>query len=180
MATLLAGCGSGLSIRTDFDPQASFAGFETYAWAERTETGDDDPRVYNAITAGRVKTAVNRALRAKGLRENSSDPDFMLAWHGAIQGKMDYQTISNHYGYGWEWYGGVGIATTTSRTTQREWDEGTLIIDIIGTRNNQLLWRGEAQARLDDRPPSPELAQRQLDEAAAKILETFPPGSGSR
>ncbi len=179
VAALLAGCGGGLNISTDFDPQASFADFDTYAWAERTPTGDDDPRVYNTIMAGRIKTAVNRALQAKGLRETSSNPDFVVAWHGAIQGKMEYQTINNHYGYGWGWYGG-GLATTTSRTTQREWDEGTLIIDIIGTRTNQLVWRGQAQARLDDRPPSPEVAQQRMDEAAAKNLETFPPGSGSQ
>ena len=28
-------------------------------------------------------------------------PDLYVAWHGAITGKMRYETISNDYGYGW-------------------------------------------------------------------------------
>ena len=180
VAALLAGCGGGLSIRTDFDPQTSFAGFNTYSWAERTESGDDDPRVYNAITAGQVRNAVNTALQAKGIRETSSNPDFRIAWHGAIEGKMDFRTISDHYGYDWGgYYTGFGIGTSTARTTQREWDEGTLIIDIVRTRTHELVWRGPAQAKLDERQPTGETAQRQMNEAAAGILETFPPGSGS-
>ena len=59
---LLVGCASRPNISTDYDPQASFSGLTTYEWAVRTESGDDDPRVFNAITAGRVKNAVNTAL----------------------------------------------------------------------------------------------------------------------
>ena len=39
--------------------------------------------------------------------------------------------------------------------------------------------RRSDDAELDDRPPSPELVQRRLGEAAAKILENFPPQTGS-
>ena len=180
MAALLVGCGSGIRIRTDFDPATSFAGFDTYGWAQRTPTGDDDTRVYNSITEGRVKNAVNRALQAKGIREASSNPDFWVAWHGAIEGKMDSEVIRDHYGYGWGGWSGSSFIMTNSRVVQREWEEGMLLIDIIEPGNNQLVWRGTGQARLDSRPPTPEQAQSQMDEAAAKILESFPPGRGSQ
>ena len=109
-AAFLMSCGGGLQVDTDFDPQANFASMRTYAWAQRTPTGEDDPRVYNAITAGRIKTAVDNALQTKGLRQVSSSPDVYVAWHGAINGKMSYETISNDYGYGWGRYGRGGWA----------------------------------------------------------------------
>ena len=72
-AVFLMGCGGGLQVDTDYDPQADFASMETYAWAQRTPAGDDDPRVYNAIVARRLKAGVDNALQAKGFREVSSD-----------------------------------------------------------------------------------------------------------
>jgi hypothetical protein len=178
-ALLVAGCGGGLQIDTDYNPQADFAAVETYAWAQRTPDGNEDPRVYNAIVEGRVKSAIDDALQAKGLRLVTSSPDVWVAWHGAIQGKMSYETISNDYGYGWGRYGrtgGMAMGTTTSRTTAREWDEGTLLIDIIDRRTEELMWRAVGQAKLSETARTPEEAQARADEVAVKMLADFPPG----
>ena len=64
-AAFLMGCGGGLRVDTDFDPQADFASMETYAWAQRTATGDDDPRVYNALVAARLKRAARPRARSR-------------------------------------------------------------------------------------------------------------------
>ncbi len=167
----LLACGGGVSVNTDYDPGADFGSYRTYAWADRTESGDDDPRVYNAITMGRVRTAVDRALAAKGYSQaTGGGVDFYVAWHGAIEGRMSYQTINSHYGYGWGWYGGVG----TSTTYVNEWDEGTLLVDIVDASSNQLVWRGTATGTVEPEL-SPVESQARLDDAAAKLLGTFPP-----
>ncbi len=175
LAVLLAGCG-GLQVQTDYDPEADFAGWETYRWAERTDEGRQDPRVYNDITASRVKLAVNRALEAKGYREVSSgSADFVVAWHGAIDEQVSVNTVNTYYGYGWGWYGpGVG----TSQTYVNTWNEGTLVIDIVDVSANQLVWRGMGTDTLGGEK-SPEETQRLLDQATAKIMADFPPGAGN-
>jgi hypothetical protein len=169
-----------LQVDTDYDPQADFAAVETYAWAQRTPTGDDDPRVYNAIVQARVRNAIDGALQAKGLRLVTSSPDVYVAWHGAIEGQMSYETISNNYGYGWGRYGyrggGMAMGTTTSRTTAREWDEGTLIIDIIDRSTDELMWRAVGQAKLSETQRTPQEAQAKANEVAVKMLADFPPG----
>jgi hypothetical protein len=165
------GCGGGVDVNTDYDPGADFASFSTYTWAVRTNTGDDDPRVYNRVTAQRVKTAVDRALRAKGYTEEGTDGDFLVAWHGAIEGQMSYQTITSHYGYGWGWYGDVGM----SRTYVNEWDEGTVLVDIVDANSRELVWRGTATGTVQQRS-SPQQAQADLDAAAKQLLSDFPPG----
>jgi hypothetical protein len=169
----LVACGGGVAVNSDYDPGADFASYQSYAWAERSESGDDDPRVYNAITMQRVRTAVDRALAAKGYSEATGGaPDFYVAWHGAIEGKMSYQTINSHYGYGWGWYGGMGVGT--SSTYVNEWDEGTLLVDIIDAGRNELVWRGTATGTVEPEL-TPAESQARLDDAAAKLLQTFPP-----
>ncbi len=179
-AAFLIGCGGGLQVDTDFDPQADFASMETYAWAQRTPTGDDDPRVYNALVARRLKTAVDNALQAKGFREVSSSPDVYVAWHGAIKGKMSYETISNDYGYGWGRYGRGGwhMGATSSRTEVREWDEGTLLIDFIDAGTEELVYRTVGQAKLSQARRTPQEAQAGANEVVLQMLADFPPGGG--
>ena len=176
-AVFLMGCGGGLQVDTDYDPQADFASMETYAWAQRTPAGDDDPRVYNAIVARRLKAGVDNALQAKGFREVSSSPDVYVAWHGAINGKMSYETISNNYGYGWGRYGSGGwsMGATSYRTHVREWDEGTLLIDFVDARTEELVYRTVGQARLSEVQRTPQESQQAINEAVLKMLADFPP-----
>lgn len=171
LAVLANACGGGLRVSTDYDPEAGFEGYQTYKWAQRTQ-GGEDPRVYNELMAGRIKRAIDAALQAKGYRETSDTPDFYVAWHGAIEGRMDVQTINHHYGYGWGWYYPSGVVQDTY---VRNWDEGTLMIDIVDGRSNSLVWRATGQAELDERPQAPEVQQDRLNEAAVQMLEHFPP-----
>ena len=44
VAAMVAGCGASVEYNSDYDPTADFSNIRTYQWAERTPTGDDDPR----------------------------------------------------------------------------------------------------------------------------------------
>ena len=178
LALPLAAC-AGTSVQSDYDPAYDFSQLSTYAWAERTEEGKD-PAVYNNIVESRVKEAVNQALKAKGFREVSSNPSFLVAWHGAIDQQHSVSTVGTSYGYGWGWYGGWGgPGMTTSTTYVSTWDEGTLIIDVVHVSANKLVWRGSAQGEVDEYSNDPERMQRDLNEAVTKMMATFPPGAGS-
>ena len=177
LAAVVVGCGPGVQYNHDYDPTADFSNLHTYAWAERVPSGDDDPRVYNDITMRKVKFAVDKALQDRGMRLVNANPDIYVAWHGAIQGKMSLQTVNSGYGYGYGWYGG-GMAMGSSTTYVNEWDEGTLLIDIIDGKKKELIWRGSAQAELQ-KNNDPAEGQQKLNEVVANILAAFPPGGGS-
>ncbi len=174
ISVLVAGCGSGVKYNHDYDPTADFSNLETYAWAERVPSGDDDPRVYNDITMRKIKFAVDKALQDRGMRLVNANPDIYVAWHGAINGKMSLQTVNSGYGYGYGWYGGMGMGTST--TYVNEWDEGTLLIDIIDGQKQELIWRGSAQAELKDHQ-DPSTGQERLNEVVVNVLAAFPPGA---
>ena len=179
LALGLAGC-SGTTYQSDYDPSANLAALKTYRWVEKTPPEAKNPKVYNSIIEGRVKTAVNRALQAKGFQEVTSDPDFDIAWHASVEQKQSLRTVGNNYGWGSGWYGpgwGGGMGMTTSTTYVNEWDEGTFVVGIFDPATDALIWWGSAQGELDEGNRPPEKAQADADKAAVKLFEDFPPGS---
>ena len=55
-----------------------------------------------------------------------------------------------------------------------EYLQGTLVLDIIDARTNELIWRGWANTVLDH-DPEPEEVHMYVNEAVRKMLEEFPP-----
>ena len=176
LASFLAGCGGGLKVEANSDPEASFSGWQTYQWAERTEQGKQDKRVYNYVVEGRVKTAVNLVLEEKGFHEDSAatEVDFLVGWHGFLEGQANFSVVNSAYRYGWGWFDPLA-GYVSSQTYMNYWRDGTLMIDIVDARAEQLVWRGMGTGSLD---PDVSLEQRQanMNDAARRILKDFPPG----
>jgi len=172
---LLTGCGSSMDLSTDWDPEADFTNRKTYQFAERVSTKDSDPRIYNDITVQRIRNAVNLALQERGYELiTSGEPDFKVGWHGSIDTKMNMETVTNDYSYTEGWYSSHDTRLPQSKTYVNEWEEGTLIIDIIDPKKNELMWRGTGTALVDENV-SAEEDQEGLNDAVAKILTAFPP-----
>ena len=72
----------------------------------------------------------------------------------------------SYYGYPSAGYAGAGRV--------REYLQGTLVLDIMDVRTEELIFRGWASKSLDS-DPSPEEVRRYVDKAVKEILEDFPP-----
>ena len=169
LAGSLGAC-SGMKITTDYNPEVApnFSAYQTYAWLPQPIR--KDPRVYNAITENRVRRAVDNSLSAGGYRKlESGTPDFLVAWQAAIEGKVDVTMVNGYYGYGYRRWGAWGAEPMV-----REYDEGTLILDVIDAESRELVWRGVAQAKISQNS-SPDQRGRKINEAVSKILANFPP-----
>ncbi len=183
-AVLVLGLASCTSVKTstNYDPNSVQAldSYRTYAWLPMKEGADT--RIYNPIIQSRVRLAVDRELAERGFRlvDENQNPDFKLGWHGAIDKRVEVDVINNFYGYQWDpWfdpffgpvaYGGAGAPTATVR----EYREGTLILDVVDARSNNLVWRGTAEATLADNMIAKK-SQKLIDNAVEKILKDFPP-----
>ena len=175
LALTLVGC-SGIDITTDYDPAAvpAMQAYETYSWIP--EKGDrQDPELNNPIVVGRIQTAVNTALQAKGLREVDSGSDFLIGWHADVDQRTSYTTVNDYYGYGWGRWGYYGGGMGTSRTTEHRWEEGTLVVLIADARSEELVWHGSATAEIG-KSGTPEERQEKVNGAVAKMFQDFPPG----
>jgi hypothetical protein len=177
----LAGC-STMEINYDYDPKASFAGLKTYAWLDEPQKMTGDPRIDdNTILRDRIHTAVDAGLAARGFRKASKDPDFLVAYHVSLDRRQSVQTLNSYYGYSPGWGYGYGASYRPGywggapETYVYEYEEGTLILDVVDPKTKELMWRGSAQDEVNFKS-TPEKDQTQLNEAVQGMLEHFPPG----
>jgi hypothetical protein len=166
---LVAGC-SSVSVSHDFDRQTDFANLRTYGWISAPESTSENVQrelEKNSLVEGRVKMAVNRQLAAKGLRETTQDPDFLVAFHTGVQDKTDVQSWGYGYGY-WGMRGG-GVSTI-------HYQEGTLILDFIDPKSDNLIWRGVGKKVVSEKT-TPEKSEKVINQAVEEILKKYPPSS---
>lgn len=166
-AFVLSAC-SGISTSTDYDPSVSFGDYSTYLWID-TE-GDD----IDAITDGRIKSAIEGTLATKGLSKASSNPDLAVGYQVTSAERRSYNTVNTGWGGGY-YYGGWGGGMGMSTTTENVWEEGSLIVGLFDVESKNLVWTGTATAAIDP-GRSPEDRQKMINDAVAKMMKDFPPG----
>jgi hypothetical protein len=167
-AFLMALLGSALAqhIQTDFDHQADFSQYKTYSWQKIKSA--------NSLWDDRIKNAVNAQLEAKGWSQVESGGDVALVAIKTTQTQRTLQTFYDGFGGGWGWrrFGGGGFGNAT--TTEQDYKEGTLVIDMYDGKTKQLLWRSSAEDTLSDKA---EKNEKNLDKGVAKMFKSFPPRS---
>jgi len=174
---LCTGCAT-FSVNYDFDPEADFASLKTYAWSPIPEKAP-----MNELTMKRIKIAVDKQLKAKGLTVTSSENfDMLIALNTAREKRVDVQ----EWGYGHDdrdysndrWYPGRMPATADGRdyfeyrrgVDSYEYEVGTLVLDFVDAKKKELVWRGTASGVID-----PGKTAEQINEVITKMLENFPP-----
>ncbi|AGC44099.1 putative lipoprotein [Myxococcus stipitatus DSM 14675] len=183
-AGLFMACAS-INVSSNYDPSAvqEIDAYKSYAWAAQPEGGDK--RVYNPIMGNQVMQAADAVLQARGYKkvDASENPDFLVGWHGSVQDKMEAETVNNYYGYPyspmWDPYWGGPVVAAAPETYVREYEEGTILLDVVDGKSKQLVWRGKAQSEVNGNA-SAEKQQKKVTQAVDKILERFPPKAGKK
>ena len=169
----VSGC-AGFQVTQDYDPAADFSGYRSWYWLPPSVSGD--PRVDNDLVHARIRRAVESSLSARGFRKTSTgEGDFGVGYHVLIEGKTDVRTIDNYYGYGpgWGRYGGR-VGGVYSETYVDQYEEGTLILDVVDTGSMSLAWRGSTSARVQENL-DPQARAERVQKAVDAILAEFPP-----
>ena len=174
--TLACRACSGIRVTTDYDPSADFTRLRSYAWLDEQSGVQGDRADVTSLLDRRVRRSVDTELQKKGLSSVArAGADALVTYHLGVETKLDVNTIDTGYGYGRGWYRG-GVST---HTTVTEYQEGTLLIDLVDPKAKQLIWRGSGQARVR-RSSTPEEREQRIDEAVAEILKSFPPSADKR
>jgi hypothetical protein len=161
-AVLLAGC-SSISVTQDYDPGYDFSKLKTFGFIPISKEANIDQ-----LNANRIGDAIKENLTAKGYTV-SEQADFGVA---VLFGKQTKTSIDTYgYGYGGYWggrYGGMGSVDVS------QYEEGTLIIDVIHMNKKELVWRGSGTGVLN---PSASMEERtaNINYAVSEILSQFPP-----
>jgi hypothetical protein len=149
-------------VKTDFDHQTNFSQYKTYSWQEIKPP--------NSLWDARIKSAVDGQLAAKGWTQVDNGGDVAIVAIATTQTDKTLQTFYDGMGGGWRWrgFGGMGESTTT----EQDYKEGTLLIDMYDAKSKQLIWRGSAEDTLSN---SAEKNEKNLDKGVEKMFKKFPP-----
>ena len=174
LALIMVSC-STINVNYDYDQEVDFATIKTFGW--RQTTMKDDALEANPLLKKRVIASIEKHLVTRGYKKaNNTEPDVHVIVHAGMQEKMRVTNLGGAGGYYASpqygpWWGGNGYG---SRIDVSYYTEGTLIIDIVAAKNNELIWRG-AGTGLVKTYKSQEKMQQNIDTYVAEILDHFPP-----
>ncbi len=169
----IVGC-SSMSVVSDWDHATDFSKFKTFRFYDGDPMPGDELAKHPLIQK-RVQETVARILENKGFQKTDSDnPDMLVVVHAGIKERM---SVTNWGGYGWydPWWGPVGYRNVDVY----QYEEGTLIIDIVDVQRKQLVWRGMATDVIKGYK-DPQKIQANLDYIVEQILAKFPPKTASK
>ncbi len=163
---LFAGCSAQMNVRSDYDREINLRQYKTYNWlAVKEIESKNEPLYYNELTDKRIKKAVDLQLRAKSINKDSLAPSLRVHYHIAVDSRSSIRPTNYGYAYGPYWM--------RNQMDSYSYREGTLIIDLMDAKNNNLVWRGWASSVLNDNDI--DLSETKITEAVLKILQQFPP-----
>ncbi len=174
MGLALLGACSHVQIRYDYDARANYAAYKTFDWMAASKRAKEKAgKVENPIMDRRVKGAIERELTAKGFKlEPSADPDFLVTYYPVYQERA-YRTTT-HVGWGWGYHPWWGVRTGTAVSQVHHYQEGTIVLEIVDFKTNQLIWHGAAEGALTGLE-TPEDAEEVVAREVHRLLEGFPP-----
>ncbi len=148
MGLLLSGCTPPMKIQTQWTPGVAFAHVgSSYAWAPRAP--GPQAKLPEGFDAG-MQRIIEEGFAKRGYRQQAP-PNFLIRYHVTKTKQGDPWTP-----------GGV-----------EEYEEGSLLLDVLTPDTNKLAWRGWARARIDERA-GPAEREARMRRAVDLLLKEFP------
>jgi len=170
MVALGLGACSSIQVSSDYDKNADFAKYKTYAF---TQEALNLP--INQLNRDRIIAAVEAQMAAKGFSK-SDTPDALVQLD--IKTAQRTEAVANTtgtgaYGYGYGRYGWGGGFTTTT-VDYNEYTDGTLFVSFIDKATEKIFWMGRATKTIDENA-SADKREKSVSEAVRQIFLKYPP-----
>ena len=151
---------SSVRVSSDYNSEINFSSYKTYAFSKK---GIDKAQI-NELDKKRILKALEIELSSLGLRKNSIDPDVVVSIFTVANEEININNSYNYLGYSYgPWY---DFNYSNYSTTQ-----GTLFIDIIDYKKNELVWQGIGKGYISENSSKKE---EQIKSFVNKILLQYP------
>ena len=168
LGALLIACEPAIRVRTAMSPDVRLSGMRTFHIRRVPDRhgyrrpSSLDPMIYNSATNRALRNALRDRFEDRGYRLDEHRPDFAIAYYATAKEKLDVTVWD--YGYRWwpHWWGPRVVTV---------YREGTVIIDVLDDRTDDLLWRGTGVAVVSD---DPRKFRKDLERTVAAIVSEFP------
>lgn len=155
MAMASFGC-SSMKTTTDWDPEADFSRYETFAIHD--DTTFNNPEIHDAFVR-----VIDVAMQEKGFTPSDTDPDLLVS----VYGRSDATVRLDMWNYAYDpWWGPYAAIAP------RDVDVGTVVLDVADARRKRLVYRAIVTDSLPERPKGDGSL---IFKAVDSLLADFPP-----
>jgi hypothetical protein len=147
---LLVVSAAAQTVQSDFDRTFRFSNLKTFSFAVQ--------RRADTLNDGRIRTGLETQLRANGFRMQTETPDFVIAYYVTSKDRLNVQDYS--FGPPRLW------GSRDIRVNQ--YSEGTLMVDFIDVKTNQVVWRGRATGALELKD-----VDKKITKSTEKLVKQF-------
>ena len=147
----------GQQVSVNYDHNASFSQYHTYAWASNNAN-----QIQNSILAQVAQQDINTAMQGKGFQmvQENQNPDILLVASGGLKQQTS-----------WSAWGMRGIGGGMGGITPQQNVEGTLVVDLYVMKTQNLIWRGIAENTLSNNGNK---NQQMVGNAVTKMFKQWP------
>ena len=161
----LAGCAS--NVVTDYDSGVVFGNYASWAFAPRGEG-----QSFTSLDGGRIESAIERELNRKSMRKvEQNEADLLVAWQIVEEERLERTGVGLGFGFG---SGNFGWGLSSAPPI-REIEEGKLVVELVDTDTDRVVWRAASRRYLNENQSS-ESRRELIDEIVAAMFEKYPPG----
>jgi hypothetical protein len=163
---LVVACSPEITVHTDYDPDYDLWTFKTFDWGKKIDIEQGkNPFHYNELNDKRIKSAVANELTSRGYKLTEVNPDLTIHYHIVVDDKSIVTAAPDGHNYSSYW--------KELETNLYSYREGTLIVDLMDSKTNNLVWRGWAVSALES-SYKPEEIEKLINRAVAKIFRELP------
>lgn len=171
IVAMATGCASSPVVTTDYDRNANFAAYRTFAFAQSLGT---DTAGYETLVTHTLKAATRSQMEQRGYTYTETSPDLLINFNARLDKQLQVsQTPAMpmmYYGYRGGFYSNWNGYGNEVRVDQ--YVEGTLNIDIVDAARKQLVWEGVAVGRVNNKQR--EDRQAAINAVVAEIFSKYP------
>lgn|GEM_PF-558891 len=161
-----SGCSNRVRVYAEYDSSFSLNEFSTFDWGKPIPASSaKDSLLNNVQNNKRIKSAIAGQLQLRGYAPTRENPDFKIYYHIIAHDQSVMDTESFGYSYSFFW--------TQLGTNIFPYGEGTLIIDCLDTKTNNLIWRGWTVSPLENANTSEDMDEL-IKTRVTRIFKKFP------
>jgi hypothetical protein len=114
--------------------------------------------------------AIEKKMIAKGYeRAVTGQPDLLIHYHASVNQRLDVYGADRQYGY---CYGNCEPQVV-------DYDQGTLVIDLVDAATSRVIWRGWSQDTMNGIIDNQDRLDELVDEAVTRMMLQLPRGGAA-
>jgi hypothetical protein len=174
---ILASCAPYIYVTRDYDRRADFGTYKTYNWMPRPDKMPRSARAAlerNPLLDKHIRDITEQILATKGMTLSTTNPDILINYYVGYNDRIDINNWGYFYGPFWGYYWpGLGPYDVYS------YKEGTLVMDFVDAKKNEMVWRGVAEEDIFTYDYAPMITESQVARILTKMLALYPPLRGA-